>query len=272
MINSIVFSKDRAAQLNLLLNSIEKNAKNIFELRIIYTSSNEEFKKGYEKLIEMYPEAKWFEQSDDFKRDVMTNLETDNKHTCFFTDDDIIYRTITEDDLISKLEENDNTFCFSTRLGLNTTRCYTMNSDNVIKPEYQDDKFISWDWKVHYLDFGYPLSVDGHVFRTNEIMKLTKKVKFENPNTYEASLQMFDGFPKSKMWAYKESALVNSPSNVVQEVYPNRKGEEHGISAKELNDAFLSGSEIILEEMDFTNIIGCHQELNLPLSKTELKS
>ena len=110
-----------------------------------------------------------------------------------------------------------------------------MNTPNVFRDYSESDGALSWDWSVHYMDFGYPLSVDGHIFRTKEISKLTKKVSFENPNTYEAALQMFSNFPKSKMWAYKESVLVNSPTNVVQEVYPNRKGEKHGVSAEELN-------------------------------------
>ncbi len=50
MINAIIFSKDRASQLRLLLYSIQKNAPHAFNLNVIYTSSNEEFKQGYEKL------------------------------------------------------------------------------------------------------------------------------------------------------------------------------------------------------------------------------
>jgi hypothetical protein len=271
MINGIVFSKDRACQLKLLIDSIEKNAKNIFELKVIYTYTNPEYEKGYEKLINQYPEVKWVRESSNFKQDVLSSIEnTDSNYTCFFTDDDIIYRTLKEEDLTRHLEEDKDAFCFSTRLGLNTNKCYTMNCDNVIRPSFEDDTFISWDWKVHYMDFGYPLSVDGHIFRTKEIFKLTKKVNFSNPNTYEASLQMFDNFPRNKMWSYKHSALVNSPSNIVQNTFQNRKGETHGVSTKDLNDAFLSGGFIELDKIDFSNIVGCHQELELPLTKLEI--
>ena len=261
MINAIAFSKDRACQLHLLISSLEKNAKNIFELKIIYTYSNEEFEKGYEKLIEMYPEIKWFKQSDNFKQDVLTNLETEHKYSCFFTDDDILYRPIKEEEMTSKLEENNDAFCFSGRLGLNTTKCYTMNCDNVLKPEYEDDKFIKWDWKVHFMDSGYPLSLDFHVFRTNEITKLTKKVSFTNPNTFEEGLQMFDGFPKTKMWAYKHSSLVGVPVNIVNDTHPNLNGQNHSISTESLNDKFLNGEIIDYDNLDFENITGCHQEI-----------
>ena len=54
MINAIIFSKDRAAQLRLLIYSIQKNAPHVFNLNVIYTSSNEEFNKGYEKVKEEF--------------------------------------------------------------------------------------------------------------------------------------------------------------------------------------------------------------------------
>ena len=148
MINSIVFSKDRAAQLDLLLKSIGKNAKDIFQLKVIYASSEISFEKGYEKLIDKYPEVKWMKESSNFKEDVLSAIDnTESEYTCFFTDDDIVYRKINEEDLTSKLKEDKDAFCFSTRLGKNTVKCYTMNADNVIKPHHEDDKFICWNWR-----------------------------------------------------------------------------------------------------------------------------
>ena len=107
MINSIIFSKDRAAQLDLLLKSIGKNAKDIFQLKVIYASSEISFEKGYEKLIDKYPEVKWMKESSNFKEDVLSAIDnTESEYTCFFTDDDIVYRKINEEDLTSKLKED----------------------------------------------------------------------------------------------------------------------------------------------------------------------
>ena len=271
MINGIIFSKDRAAQLDLLVKSIDKNAKDIFELKVIYTYSNEEFEKGYEKVIERYPQVKWVKQTDNFKEDVIMCLtNTECEHTTFFTDDDIIYRKVEENDLVKNIVEDKDCFCFSMRLGKNVNWCYTMHCDNVLKEDFEDDKFIRWNWHVHYMDFAYPLSVDGHIFRTNEITKLTKKVQFHNPNSFEASLQIFQNFPKKNMWAYKHSVLVNTPSNIVQSTFPNTHAKQHGVTAKELNDKFLAGSVILLDEIDFSEIKGCHQELELPMSEIEV--
>lgn len=262
MINAIVFSKDRACQLELLLNSIKLSADNIFNVKVIYTFSAEEFKQGYEKLNALYPEVKWVKQTDDFKNDVLTELNGEaTKYSCFFTDDDIIYKPISEADLIEKMESDREAICFSLRLGKNIDICYTANQPNQVNPIFSDEKFMQWNWKHSSFDFGYPLSVDGHIFRTSEIAKMTKAISFSNPNTYEANLQTFNSFPKENMWAYNHSALVNSPANVVQNVFNNRSGEQFGFTAKELNDLFLSGKKIDFGAMDFSSIRGCHQEL-----------
>ncbi len=214
----------------------------------------------------MFPNIKWIKE-DDFRKQTLYEINNkDSEFTCFFTDDDIIYRKIDENEITSKLKEDLDCFCFSLRLGLNTKVCYTMNSDNMsVNPNFEDNKFISWDWTNHDFDFGYPLSVDGHIFRTKEIYKLSSKVNFNNPNTFEAALQIFRNFPKNIMWSYTQSALVNSPSNIVQSVFKNRKGVEEKFSTKSLNDYFLKDYFIKLEKMDFSEIVGCHQEINLIL-------
>ena len=54
--NVIIFSKDRAAQLDLLLRSIEKNfAKPYYQnVTVIFRASNQSFVDGYKKLIKKW--------------------------------------------------------------------------------------------------------------------------------------------------------------------------------------------------------------------------
>jgi hypothetical protein len=58
------------------------------------------------------------------------------------------------------------------------------------------------------------------------------------------------------MASFPESVLVNTPNNIV-----NTNGLTHKSDVKELNKNYLNGSVIDLESMDFSNIIGCHQEI-----------
>ena len=51
----IIFSKNRASQLHLLLESLEKNSNLLFDsIKVIYIHTNEEYGKGYQKLINVF--------------------------------------------------------------------------------------------------------------------------------------------------------------------------------------------------------------------------
>lgn len=265
MINSLIFSLDRAQQLNLLLESIDKNAKNTFNVNVLYKYSNDEFKKGYDILINKFKKINWIKEQD-FKPQVMNFLSEKHDLCCFFTDDDIIYNNVSEKD-ITQVMENEDVFCFSLRLGKNISYCYTMNASNVLKPEKEEQNIVYWNWTKHYLDFGYPLSVDGHIFRTKDIKKMVRVVQATNPNTLEGNLQVFEYYPKELMAAYETSKLVNSPNNIVNKTHPNRKGEKYMYSTKELNEKFLNKEKIDIDALDLSEITGCHQELELKFKK-----
>lgn len=267
MINAVVFSKDRAMQLRLLLDSIKKNAEGIFKISVIYTFSSDGFGRGYEKLISetVGDGISWIRESN-FKQDVLKALDSGMEHTCFFTDDDVMFGQVSESEMVGALSDQD-VLCFSMRLGKNTNFCYTMNAENKLLEAEEIGGTIKFDWSMHGTDYGYPLSVDGHVFRTNEITKMTKGIPFSNPNTYEANLQMFRSHPRRKMVAYVRSALVGVPANKVQSVFENRSGEKYGFSVSELNDRYVSGEFIDYDGIDFSEIRGCHQEIEYQFKK-----
>lgn len=263
MINTIIYTKDRPSQLRLLLESIKKNAPDTFSINILVKSSTKEFEEGYQKLKaeNILDSINWVEETD-FKVQNIALIKSDKPFTCFFTDDDIIYQSFDKQQIIDTLQSDDDIFCFSLRLGKNVTKCYTMNASNVLVPLEENDYIVKWDWTVHYMDYGYPLSVDGHIFHTADIGALCNKVGYVNPNTFEAALQIFDTFPKERMACFLHSKVVNSPTNIVQSVFPNRQGEHFGVPAQELNQRYLKGEVIDLNQIDFSSITGCHQELD----------
>lgn len=262
-INAVIFSKDRASQLHLLLESIHKNSPYLFNLNVLYTSSNQEFEKGYDILKDMCKTNLWnvnFIKESNFKEDLMSLIKSDYKYTTFFTDDDVLFGEI-DYQTIEKSLSNEDVFCFSLRLGKNTTFCYTMNVPNQIVVSEETENTVAWDWQKSWYDFGYPLSVDGHIFRTKEIAKLSKSLNFSNPNTYEAALQIYDTFPRNLMESYKHSKLVGNPVNIVNDSHPNLNGQKYKFETKNLNEKFINGVFICLEDMNFSNIIGAYQEI-----------
>jgi hypothetical protein len=274
MTNHIVFSKDRAMQLELFLNSFYKNMNLIDpNINVLYTSSNELYENGYTRLKLLYPNVKFIKESK-FKTDLL-NIIYQNmncKHIVFFTDDDIIYRSINiYEGYIENIFSTIKCTTFSLRLGLNTTYCYTMNQPNKLS-EYRifehmydiklDDIIIDWDIKNSTNDYAYPLSVDGHYFLSTYIMNLAKNLDYSNPNTFEAILSLQSKLDM-KIASFKTSALVNNPINKVQNVFQNVAGIKYGMPEQVLNEAFLDGMKVDLENLDFSEIKSPHQEIKL---------
>lgn len=215
MINTIIFSIDKALSLRILLESLHINGSNLFNnITIFYISISQ--KEEYEKLIkESSSNIEWI-QITDFKKQLLETLNKKLEFTCFFMDNNILYKKIKHSEtLLDLFKIHSDLFCFSLRLGKNINFCSLTDTENVLKNEqYIDEKFMLWNWSKHYLDFGFPLSLNGHIFRTKEIVKLTNVTSFNNPESLEESWQNFDNFPKEMMASYIQSALIND-SNII---------------------------------------------------------
>jgi len=83
-------------------------------------------------------------------------MERSKEYTCFFTDDDLIYRKFDSEEITDFLEKDPELFCFSLRLGLNTKICYTRNSINIVLDYQFLENKIKWNWQNHQvIDFSY---------------------------------------------------------------------------------------------------------------------
>ena len=269
-INAVVFSSDNAAQLNIFLESVIKNAPDVFDLNVITSSTNEDFFEAYTLVVDdkRFSDVNFEVATDDFKEQVLGRLKTKHDYSCFFLDDNIIYREIKSEDIINQIESDDDIVCFSLRLGENTKKCYTLGAENVLGNIEDCGDFMKWDWTLHYLDFGYPFSTEGHVYRSKDIKKLIKKSVFSNAEEIEASLfEYTETFPRNKMVSYKESTLVGVPAGRVQQSIEDemeikyKKSEAKARKGK-MNKMFLDGDFINLESIDLSNIEGCHQKLD----------
>ena len=270
-IGAIVFSKDRAAQLKLFLDSIFENANGIFNLNVFVEYTGDEYRKAYDLIVSdsKYSDVNFIYPRDDFKERVIDVIKDKCDYFTFFLDDDIIYNKVELADITNTIESDDDLVCFSLRLGENTTKCYTLGADNVMHDMEINGDVMKWDWTLHYLDFGYPFSMNGHVFRRSDILKLVKKINFVNVEELEMGLFDFcDVFPRNMMASYTTSRLVNVPAGRVQqsiedEMTATIKEGEARMRRKSMNAIFLSGEFLNLENIDFSNIEGCHQKVAL---------
>jgi len=272
MIDVIIFSRDRAAQLDLLLRSIQLNHNNTFsQITVLYTCTDDDFLAGYVLAQERHRKVDFItdDSEGNFQETLLTLLRSDSSEfITFFTDDDILYRPIPVDRkaVERQLTKDKDTCCVSLRLGQNTKIQDPYNHIATQFPKHVelDLPFVSWDWTQipAHMNFGYPLSVDGHIFTRVLIEDLVSSIHFDNPNVLEGNLQNVKIFCPPFMTCFTHSVIVNSPTNRVQSVCPNRAGEVYGECAKTMNNSFVRGWYIDLDKTDFSDIVGCHQEID----------
>jgi hypothetical protein len=274
MISSILFSLNRPTQLDLFLQSLFQNGNNLFgSIYILWKATTEEFEEGYHKCADYHFQTPilWNKEID-FRQQVNDILERCSyDYSCFFTDDNILYRKIDFSyDKIDDLFNYQKIDTLSLRLGRNTIyqNIYTKEGCQAPKLIRNYGQFIIWDIGdvIGYGNFNYPLSVDGHIFQTNKIRETILKTEFTNPNFLEGNLQQYHKeYPI--MCCCQQNHVVNSPNNRVQSVFTNWNGAEYPRSPEELNQKFLEGYRINLNRMDFSRIVASHQELELPMEK-----
>ena len=182
MIAGLVFSKDRACQLHLFLESVERNTDNLFNLKVLYHATTEEYSKAYKKLIERFPSVVFIKQGS-FKQDTLEVCKSFSEPAiAFFVDDDIIYRKLElQEDFLDIFKHG--VCSLSLRLGSNTVIQDTHTGSRAIMPQIDgviNDKFYCWSWKnisQYHTNFGYPFSVDGNIYPREEIISLFDRVE-----------------------------------------------------------------------------------------------
>ena len=94
MVDVLVFSKDRPAQLDLLLRSIDTHAPSLYSsVTILYTATYGRDYRGYEMIQDERPGVRWhWDPAQGFENTVRNWLSTAGPVVSFLVDDDVFYR------------------------------------------------------------------------------------------------------------------------------------------------------------------------------------
>lgn len=254
MTTTIIFSRNRAAQLDLLLRS-----RPLHHPVVLYRADTDEYQKGYETCQRTHRAV--FIRETDFQNQFEMLLAGADRYVMLLCDDDVFYRRNIQQLPEAVLEANHDLIAFSTRLGENTVYCYPLNKHQ--NPPIAQLKvfYKTWDWRVAEHDFAYPGSIDGTVFRTNQLMMMLQK-DYENPNQLEETIMTgCRSYGLPKLASYVESILVGMPINRVNDSHPNRC--ENFISAEELNEKYLNGERISLSTIELEKVNAAHTPFKL---------
>lgn len=270
---SVVFSKDRAMQLHAFLTSFRKKITPSIATHVLYYASNKAHQQSYDQLQKLLQDLPitFHKQinSTSFRDDIISLLTTFRESKIIFFVDDIV---VTEDiDLNDLLRFDLDKFVPSLRMGLNIKENYTTNTEqslpDIQKTTKTDSDKIIWHWHKGTLDWGYPLSVDGHIFSRQEILSILRLLRFSAPNTMEDALQSFNPIFMNRLGvAYKKSKIMNIPCNKVQAENKNFHGNIH---QDLLLDKWLAGYAIDLETIyGYTNK-SPHEEIDIRFTKRQ---
>jgi hypothetical protein len=277
MISTIIFSKNRACQLELLLRSIKTNLPLLYKnINILYTYTNNNFQNGYKYVSNKYPEVNFILEKS-FEQDTR-NIIKNSEYILLLADDNIVYRKSNiSSQLIVQHMINTNSCCFSLRLGLNTVvqNPYIENSFVVFPHffdayQYNEIKILTWSWKTcpKFTNFGYPFACDGHIYN-KEVMLNNLDFDFHNTTELEGRYcHRIESFVEN-MSCLEYSVVVNTPNNTIS---PSglTSGQKYDYTLEYLNNMLLNGYIVNLEEVMNNNIIGCHQELELSFTNDSI--
>jgi hypothetical protein len=230
------------------------------EIKVTYWSSEPHYQDGYELLQELTddPRVSWYARSGNFKFDLLKLINPADPTTVMFTDDSVLIRPFSMDtDEFRWFLFDSNAACFSMRLSPSVTHCFATDEPSP-PPEIS---LGSFDWTGRTGDWGYPMSVEGHIFRTNDLLPLIMSKNFTNPCILEAVLAA-DPIRKPLMYCCEQSSMINIPLNKVAWGWNNPHGD---VSAEWLNNEFLSGKRIDMEPYVGYKNTACHVVLPVVL-------
>ncbi len=285
MIQIVVFSYNRVLQLNTLLSSLFSRWKSPkFMVDVLYNYSGKEFAKAYELIKEEFKDkpvnfiqevncSGQIQFKDFFVLENIVRMKRNKrlrsprtnfrlllinlleKSSCdnimFLTDDSMFINDvrISEVDL-DWLNSEPKNRQISLRLG----------NDAISKPVniFADNEYCEWNMYEYTGDWGYPFSVDAHLYNKSVVLDFFRKFLFMNPNSLEsyinASVKRSSFFATAR--CYTETKLQTFPINIVQDEIEN--GHQN-VSVNELNQYYLEGYH--MEYVFDSQIIGPKQTI-----------
>jgi len=273
MIDLLTFSKDRALQMDLLLQSMDKHCDNLFnDVAVLYTSSTPEFESGYEKLAKAWPDVRFIKETN-FEEDTRKFLREASEIVCLLSDDCFFFRDVSayQKQIIDTISREE---ILGFILGIGGDSRYSGTRRHKFRmPDFtKEDNVLIWDWQqADKGEFECAFMVCGCFYKRDDYLSYVDQVRFQNPNTFESVLQKTWQYSPRRVEVKKlcacldEQKIVHSLNNRVQDIFRNKFGEVYPFSAKDMNEAYLSGKVVDLEALDFSEVDGLHKEIEFIL-------
>ena len=251
MIDVIIYSKNRACQLDACLESLIKHFP-FGDITISYKWTSDQFFAGYMLVSSKYDKhpIHWMIQ-DNIKSNTLTMLRSGTKNVLVLCDDFIFTHPVDtaciERTMASPLVNN-----FNPAMGMNITHCYAHNKPQRASHYKIQDDVLLWRWRKNTLDWGYPNHITAAVYKRRWMRLAVSIVKIPSMGYLEGRLSCAT---RVKMItppynaSFVTTKAVGLQVNQVQTDFPgNRHGKLPGQTLEALNDRYLHGERINVSE------------------------
>lgn len=244
MISTLIFTKDRACQLDLLLTSIQDNFKELKDIHIICKGTESQYITGYLKVRQKFRNLNWYAEGDlctDIKR-VVNDFK--NPFSVCFVDDEVVIRDHSIEHLLQSLQQHKDIHTASLRLGMNIGNyTYTANikSNTPLAMTHIGNNVYKWDWTKgdQRTDWFYPSCINSNIFRTEFLKYWINNIHYRDVNNLEGTLNINRKNFKPHMICCMNSKTVNIANNLTQSG-TNRHSNKHQFSLQVLNEKYLN--------------------------------
>jgi len=263
-VHVIIFSRNRACQLDALLRSLRSRFRIRHRVSVLWKADPGLHTQTYHHLKREYPQVGWQEEAD-FRKDLLNLLRQKTPLVMFCTDDGLFHDRVLD---IPWPEDWDQVAAYSFRLGENCRYSHPADEHYRLPPRWRGAGAMVWDWTRARADFRYPFSLDAHIFPTSRIRKMLARLPFHNPNTLEDAGSRDPSLLGRKwMVGLLSSKYVSLPINRVNETHTNRAGTAFQADPDDLARRYLAGQRINLEKTVTSVPQGPHEEYVLRFSK-----
>lgn len=274
LVDIIIYTKDRACQLDLLLRSIKDNFVNANNVWVLEDWSNNEFKAGYTKVkgLDYGLDIKHIRQTrktfSGVLRDTVEKSETD--FILPLCDDDMFIRCTDISDISNYVD--DDVIGIHLRFSSDLTVSYGKWGILPLPELFPAGDYLKWDWTTYKIHsrWGYAYNAGGLIYKTGFFKHMIDNIVFDLPNSLEGAM-MSGRYKWGKKYtvAFEHSPIVNVSVNRIQNDVLNRGGRDVNYPPPELNSIFLSGS--VIDTTGLYNMINNCEFIEVPLKFIEDK-
>jgi hypothetical protein len=270
-VNILIFSTNKAMQLEACIRSIKDNYKDFQKslVTVLYRATNKSFARGYDIVKEYHPDVN-FVQETDFRIQVLENLYSNfaqnNSYSMFLADDDLFISSFSLKDRPFDLfnSAKDKVASLSLRLYKKIDKHHKCDTKQI--PPSTFSRGHAWKWSMSSPgDWSYPMSINGNIYCSSFIRHVCSHINFHNSNTLEANLSLVRPLPETMLCYPERSKLVNNPIAISHAMHNIFEKTE---TIEDLNTMLIDGN--IIDFWPVQNIP--NNMVHYPFSYSFLKS